>query len=78
MFSADSTSENLGRKYSYVCHGTRQDSSVGIATALQAGFRVRFTVEASDFSLHNVQTGSEAHPAPYKMGTGDFFSGGEL
>jgi hypothetical protein len=73
MFSADSTSENLGPKYSYVCHGTSHNSSVGIATRLQAGFRITFTVEARDFSLlHNVQTGSEAHPASYKMGTGDF------
>jgi hypothetical protein len=24
------------------------------------------------FLLHSVQTGSEAHPAPYTMGTGDF------
>jgi hypothetical protein len=29
------------------------------------------------FSLHSVQTGSEAQPASYLMGAGDSFSGGK-
>jgi hypothetical protein len=35
---------------------------------------IRFP-EVQNFSLlHSVQTGSEAHPAPYTMGTGGLFS----
>jgi CRISPR/Cas system CSM-associated protein Csm4 (group 5 of RAMP superfamily) len=38
---------------------------------------VRFPVGAGNFSLHqSVQTGSEAHPASYPMGTRDSFPGG--
>jgi hypothetical protein len=34
--------------------------------------RVRFPADAKDFSLlHSIQTGSEAHPAPSPMETGD-------
>jgi hypothetical protein len=28
--------------------------------------------------LHVIQTGSEAHPTSYPMGTGDFFPGGKV
>jgi len=38
----------------------------------------RYMVLAGNFSLHHrVQTGSEAHPAFYAMGTRDSFSGGK-
>jgi hypothetical protein len=48
---------------------------VGIATGCTA--RVRFPA-VQDFSLlHNVQTGSGAHPASYPRGTGDSFLGGK-
>jgi hypothetical protein len=48
-----------------------RDSSVGIATTLQARrYGDRIPVEAR-FSAP-VQTGSEAHPAFYTMGTGYF------
>jgi len=39
---------------------------------------VRFPVGAGNFSLlHRVQTGSEANPASYPMGTGGSFPGGK-
>jgi hypothetical protein len=42
------------------------------------GVGVRFPAEARDFCLlHNVQTGSGAHPASYAMDTGDSFLGGK-
>jgi hypothetical protein len=51
-----------------------RDGSIGIAT----GYGVRFPAERSDFSLlHSVQLDSEAHPAVYPMGTGDFFPRGK-
>jgi hypothetical protein len=49
-------------------------------------FEVRWTTEGSDFDsrlgqkfslLHVVQTGSEAHPASYLMGTRGSFPGGK-
>jgi hypothetical protein len=40
---------------------------------------VRFPVEAGIFFLrHSVQTGSDAHPASYPMGTRGYFSGGKV
>jgi hypothetical protein len=40
------------------------------------GSSVRFPAEAGNFSLHHsVQTGSEAHPASYPMGTTGSFPG---
>jgi hypothetical protein len=42
------------------------------------GSRVRFPVEAGNFSLHNcVQNSSGAHPASYPMGTRGSFLGGK-
>jgi hypothetical protein len=39
---------------------------------------VRFPAGARDFSLlYSVQTGHEAHPASYPMGTGGSFPGGK-
>jgi hypothetical protein len=39
---------------------------------------VRFPARAGYYSLHHiVQTGFGAHPASYKMDTGDNFSGGK-
>jgi hypothetical protein len=44
-----------------------------IAEGSMAGFRF---LEGQDFSLlHSVQTGSEAHPASYPMGTRGSFPG---
>jgi hypothetical protein len=38
---------------------------------------VRFPVDEGDFFLlHTVQTGSEAHPSSYIMGSGNVFPGG--
>jgi hypothetical protein len=49
---------------------------LGIVTRLQAGdsgILVRFQAEENDlFSDQSVQTGSEAHPASYIMGTRSF------
>jgi hypothetical protein len=57
------------------------DSSVGIALDYELddrGFRVRFPVEAGNFSLHHrVKNGSGAHPASYPMGTRGSFPGGK-
>jgi hypothetical protein len=50
-----------------------RDSSVGIATRLWAGRpRNRGSIprQGQETFLHNVQTGSGAHPASYTMGTG--------
>jgi hypothetical protein len=56
-----------------------RDSSVGIALGYgldDRGSRVRFPVEAGNFSLHHrLQNGSGAHPASYPMGTRGSFSG---
>jgi hypothetical protein len=57
-----------------------RDSSVGIA--LSYGLddwvsRVRFPAGAGNFSLHRVQTGSEAHPASYLVGNKGSFPGGK-
>jgi hypothetical protein len=39
---------------------------------------VRFLAEVGNFSLlHRVQTGCEAHPDSYEMGTGNSFPGGK-
>jgi hypothetical protein len=48
-----------------------RDSLVGIAVGYgmdSRGSRVRFLVEAGNFSLHRVQNDSEAQPASYPMG----------
>jgi hypothetical protein len=51
-----------------------QDSSISKATGYRLdgrGAGIRFPTGTRDFSLfHSVQTGSEAHPAFYPMGTG--------
>jgi hypothetical protein len=40
--------------------------------------KVRFLAKIRDFSvLHSLQTGSEAHPATYLVGTGGSFPGGK-
>jgi hypothetical protein len=52
------------------------DCVVGIATGYgldDRGVRVRVPVGSRTFLLHVVQTGSEAHPASYPMGTGGSF-----
>jgi hypothetical protein len=58
-----------------------RDSSVGIALGYgldDRSSRVRFPAEDGNFSLHHrVQKGSEAHPAPYPMGTRGSFRGGK-
>jgi hypothetical protein len=47
------------------------DSSVDTATVYGLDGRVSVPVGATDFyRLHNVQAGSEAHPAFYPMDTG--------
>jgi hypothetical protein len=56
-----------------------RDSSVGLATGYGLdgrGIGVRFLSRSRDMSLlHSFQTGSEAYPASYTMGTGDSFPG---
>jgi len=43
------------------------------------GSRVRFSVEAGNYSLHHrVQNGSGAHPTFYSVGTGGCFPGGKV
>jgi hypothetical protein len=53
--------------------GKSRDSSVGIALGCELddqGSKVRFQVEAGNFSLHHpVQKGSGAHPPSCPMGT---------
>jgi hypothetical protein len=47
----------------------KRTSSVSIATGLRTGRREFDSQQGQGFSLrHRVQTGSEAHPASYKMG----------
>jgi hypothetical protein len=47
-----------------------QNSSVGIATGYSLYSGVRFLAGVTNSSLpHSVQTGSEAHPVSYPMGT---------
>jgi hypothetical protein len=56
-----------------------RDSSVGIELGYGLddwGSRVRFPVEAGNFSLHlRFQNGAGAHPASYPMGTRGSFPG---
>jgi len=47
------------------------DSSVGIATAVRAGWSGDGVQVGARFSAH-VQTGSGARPASYTVGTGSF------
>jgi hypothetical protein len=50
-----------------------RDSAVGIAIDYgmdDRGGGVRIAVDQECSLLHSVQTGSEAHPASYPMGTG--------
>jgi hypothetical protein len=58
-----------------------RDSSVGIALGYgldDRSSRVRFSVEAGNFSLHHrVQNGSGVHPDSYPMGTRGSFPGGK-
>jgi hypothetical protein len=57
------------------------DSSVGLSMdyVLEGrGVRVLFPTGIRDIShLRSIQTGSEAHPASYTMGTGGSFLGGK-
>jgi hypothetical protein len=58
------------------CYSWEPDSSVGIGRGSWLDGRDQFPAEARDFSLlHSVKTGSEVHPASYKMGTGGSFRG---
>jgi hypothetical protein len=75
--------KNLSKK---VCprakiYNLYHDSSVGIALGYGLDnrvSRVRFPVEAGNFSLHHrVQNGSEAHPDPYPMDTMGSFPAGK-
>jgi hypothetical protein len=53
---------------------------VSIATAYrldERGVRIQVPVGSEFSPLHIVQTGSEAHPASYPMGTGGAFPGGK-
>jgi hypothetical protein len=51
---------------------------ITVTMARCAKIRVWFPVGAGNSSLwHSVQTGSEAHPASYPMGTGGSFPGGK-
>jgi hypothetical protein len=52
------------------------DVSVGTATRLQAGGSTP-GIGKRFFLLHNVQTGSDAHPAAHTMGTRGSFPGGK-
>jgi hypothetical protein len=55
----------------------RRDSVVGIATKYgldDRGVGVRVPVGSKIFSSQRRQTGSGAHPASYKIGTGDLSS----
>jgi hypothetical protein len=53
--------------------------SVSMATSYGLTAQGSIPGRARDFSpLHCVQTGSEAHPASYPMGTGDFSPGGTV
>jgi hypothetical protein len=57
-----------------------RDSSVGIVTGYGLdgrGVGVRVPVGARFSPLRVVQTGSEAHPTSYTMGTGGSFPGGK-
>jgi hypothetical protein len=59
-----------------------RDSSVGTATDYRLDDRmigVRYPAGAGNFFLrHCVQTGSDAYPASYPMGTGGSFPGGRV
>jgi hypothetical protein len=55
-------------------------SVVGIATGYgldDQGVGVRVPIGSEFLLLHVVQTGSEAHPTSYPMGTGGSFPGGK-
>jgi hypothetical protein len=55
-----------------------RDSSVGIVTRLWAGRPGLDSRQERNCSLvHNIQTGSEAHPASYPMDMGRSFPGGK-
>jgi hypothetical protein len=57
--------------YCTITEMSSPDSSVGIATAYGLGGQGSIPGKGkSFFLLHNVRTGSEAHPASYPMGTG--------
>jgi hypothetical protein len=67
-----------GRKKSYKIltspcpHVITPEPLYGFSSNLIPGVGVRFPVGIRNFSLlHNVQAGSAAHPASYKMGTGE-------
>jgi hypothetical protein len=63
------------------CTFKSRDRSVGVALGYgldEQGSRVRFPVEAGNFSLHHrVQNGSGAYPASYPMGAWGSFPGGK-
>jgi hypothetical protein len=62
------------------CAVLNRDRTVGIATGHgldNQGFGVRVPVGQEFSLLHVVQTGSEANPASYPMGTGGSFPGGK-
>jgi hypothetical protein len=69
--------EDLIKNSKFIIIIMSRGSSVGTATEYRLdiqGSGVRFPSESRDFSLfHIVQTGSEAHPASYRVGSG-FFS----
>jgi hypothetical protein len=50
-----------------------RDSSVGKVTGWNVGFRL--PARARNCLLDKIQTGSEAHPAPYSVGTGSLSPG---
>jgi hypothetical protein len=61
--------------YSTYVQTAQRMSEMWWPTGWMAG--VQFPAEVRDFSpLRSVQTGSEAHPASYSMGTQDSFPGG--
>jgi hypothetical protein len=62
----------------YTGLGSERGSSGSIVSDYELDNRVRSPAGAKDFScILCVQTGSEAHPASYTMGTGDPFPGGK-
>jgi hypothetical protein len=70
---------SITRRMLLAHHIKSRDSSVGVALGYgldDRGSRFRFPAGSGNFSLHHrVQTGSEAHPASYRMGTGGSFRG---
>jgi hypothetical protein len=54
------------------------DSSLSILTRLQIErSRNRVSIPGESESVHNVQTGTEVHPASYTVGTGGSFPVGK-